>query len=434
MKRKKLNSYELSVVSNKKLGIGVWGLGVKLFVLLFIVSRFIGIHCFSQVGVGINTTGAAADHSALLDVSSTTQGVLVPRMTSGQRDAIVSPANSLLIYNTTTQCFEGYNAATSAWVSFGCIGCQLPGAFTATAATDVAGKSFSANWTASAGATTYYIDVNTNSSFTGTVILNNQAAGSGTTYSVTGLNYSTIYYYRVRANNACGTSDNSNTITVTTSAFSCPSTLTINHIAGVVAPVTKTVIYGVVSTTLTGVAKCWITQNLGSDRQATAATDNTEASAGWYWQFNRKQGYKHDGTTRTPSTTWISSISENFDWTSANDPCTIELGAGWRIPTSTNTSGEWFNADANGAHIGGGTNWQNYNDTYADVLKLHAAGYLSNSDGTLGPRGIYDNNYYWSSMRIGGAAGWDLILYNTGCSATDSNAKAFGYPLRCIRD
>ena len=117
----------------------------------------------------------------------------------------------------------------------------------------------------------------------------------------------------------------------------------INHVAsGGVAPVDKTVTYGTVTNIPGETSKCWITSNLGADHQATAVNDATEASAGWYWQFNRMQGYKHDGTTRTPNTTWITSINENLDWQAANDPCALELGNGWRIPTYT----EWTNVDA----------------------------------------------------------------------------------------
>jgi len=36
----------------------------------------------------MNTTGAAADTSAMLDISSTAKGILIPRMTQAQRDAI----------------------------------------------------------------------------------------------------------------------------------------------------------------------------------------------------------------------------------------------------------------------------------------------------------------------------------------------------------
>ena len=52
--------------------------------------------------------------------------------------------------------------------------------------------------------------------------------------------------------------------------------------------------------TVTGIpgetTKCWITSNLGASQQATAVNASTQASSGWYWQFNRKQGYKYDGT------------------------------------------------------------------------------------------------------------------------------------------
>jgi hypothetical protein len=52
---------------------------------------------YGQVGIGSN-----ADASAALDVSSTTQGFLPPRMTTTQRNAIATPADGLVIYNTTT--------------------------------------------------------------------------------------------------------------------------------------------------------------------------------------------------------------------------------------------------------------------------------------------------------------------------------------------
>jgi len=45
---------------------------------------------FAQVG--INTDNSTPDPSAMLDVKSTTSGMLVPRMTVDQRNAIVSPA------------------------------------------------------------------------------------------------------------------------------------------------------------------------------------------------------------------------------------------------------------------------------------------------------------------------------------------------------
>lgn len=63
-----------------------------------------------NVGIGTSTP----DASAALEVSSTTGGLLMPRMTSTERDAISSPADGLMIYNTTTNKFQG--RANGAWV------------------------------------------------------------------------------------------------------------------------------------------------------------------------------------------------------------------------------------------------------------------------------------------------------------------------------
>ncbi len=59
--------------------------------------------------VGIGTTSPAA--SAVLDLTSTTQGFLPPRMTTTQRDAISSPATGLMIYDTTVNKVSVYNGS-----------------------------------------------------------------------------------------------------------------------------------------------------------------------------------------------------------------------------------------------------------------------------------------------------------------------------------
>jgi hypothetical protein len=75
----------------------------NLFVLMTL-SLVLVHYCFSQ-NVGINATGATPDASAMLDISSTSKGVLVPRvaLTSTNAEGPVSqPATSLLVYNTAT--------------------------------------------------------------------------------------------------------------------------------------------------------------------------------------------------------------------------------------------------------------------------------------------------------------------------------------------
>jgi hypothetical protein len=87
---------------------------------------------------------------------------------------------------------------------------------TATAATNASFTSFTANWTASAGATSYQLDVANDNGFTSFVAgYNNLNVGNVTSYSVTGLNDNAVYYYRVRSYNGAA-SDNSGTITVGT--------------------------------------------------------------------------------------------------------------------------------------------------------------------------------------------------------------------------
>ncbi|MES2776950.1 MAG: tail fiber domain-containing protein [Bacteroidota bacterium] len=77
--------------------------------------------CLASKGqnVGINNTGAQPHASALLDVSSTTKGILAPRVTTAQRTAIASPAQGLLVYDTNVNGFMYYNGTSWATVSGG---------------------------------------------------------------------------------------------------------------------------------------------------------------------------------------------------------------------------------------------------------------------------------------------------------------------------
>lgn len=66
--------------------------------------------------VAINNDGSTANASAILDLKSNNQGVLVPRMTASQRGLIASPATGLMVYQTDAPAgFYFYNG--SAWTS-----------------------------------------------------------------------------------------------------------------------------------------------------------------------------------------------------------------------------------------------------------------------------------------------------------------------------
>lgn len=64
---------------------------------------------FASLYLGLSTL----DSTAILQADSTTRGFLPPRMTTTQRDAISSPATGLVVYNTTTNFWEGFNG--TAW-------------------------------------------------------------------------------------------------------------------------------------------------------------------------------------------------------------------------------------------------------------------------------------------------------------------------------
>lgn len=99
---------------NTIIGANVTGLSASLVNNIIIAdgagNRRINVDGSGRVGIGTNTPSTAAQ----VDITSTTGGLLLPRMTSTQRDAISSPPDGLLIYNSTTN--KAQIRAASAWV------------------------------------------------------------------------------------------------------------------------------------------------------------------------------------------------------------------------------------------------------------------------------------------------------------------------------
>lgn len=80
----------------------------KLFYIIFIL--WIGlVDAFGQIGVGTTTP----DSSAILDVTSTTKGFLLPRIANV--NLINNPAEGLMIYHTKDKCIYVFNGDT--WVN-----------------------------------------------------------------------------------------------------------------------------------------------------------------------------------------------------------------------------------------------------------------------------------------------------------------------------
>jgi hypothetical protein len=81
----------------------------KLYLLLLLALQTSAGYVMAQ-SVGINATGALPDPKAMLDISSTSSGLLIPRMTTAQRDAISSPPEGLQVFNLTTNSLNLYRS------------------------------------------------------------------------------------------------------------------------------------------------------------------------------------------------------------------------------------------------------------------------------------------------------------------------------------
>ena len=91
----------------------------KIYLLCLLIMQT-GAGCLMAQNVGINATGALPDTKAMLDISSTSSGLLIPRMTTVQRDAIATPTVGLQVYNLTTNTvdiFRGVNWEATGFMS-----------------------------------------------------------------------------------------------------------------------------------------------------------------------------------------------------------------------------------------------------------------------------------------------------------------------------
>ena len=87
---------------------------MRILTILFFLCV---IKSYSQIGIGT----ISPDQSSMLDVLSTEKGMLIPRMTSAERDAIATPAKGLLVYNTDEDCLQ-VNKGTSTDIDWSCVG------------------------------------------------------------------------------------------------------------------------------------------------------------------------------------------------------------------------------------------------------------------------------------------------------------------------
>jgi uncharacterized protein (TIGR02145 family) len=183
--------------------------------------------------------------------------------------------------------------------------------------------------------------------------------------------------------------------------------------------------------------------NLGADESADPFTPSWRLN-GHYYQWGRA-AVAANGPTGSSSgeanagsvTGWNTTDAPNGAWVdgskTANDPCPT----GFRVPRKT----QWdavLNTGLNPTRSYPGT-WPNSSTNYSSGLRigsgttglfLPAAGYRSNSDGTLDFRGSF--GLYWSSTENGSYA-WNLYFLN-GNAYMSYSLRTYGMSVRCVAE
>jgi hypothetical protein len=378
----------------------------------------------NRIGIGTSSPNS----SSIVEMASTTQGFLPPRLTSAQRDAISSPAAGLVIYNTTTNCLNFY--AGNAW--FETCGAVVPtavvsslncGSSTVTgyiySGTLASGVSISVPYSGGNGG--IYSPQSISSTgvlgLTASLSIGNLVSGSGSlvfTISGTPAASGTATFLLSMAGQSCSFS--LSTIPYTPGSVFCSG--------GPAA---------VVDVTNPTTGKTWMDRNLGATQKATSSTD-ANSYGDLYQGGRRSDGHQCRNSTTTstqsssdvpPHGNFITS-SATSDWHAQNDnlwqgvnginnPCPT----GYRLPTEAELTSErasWASSTSDGA--------------FASPLRWSLAGYRSPSTGNIsnvGTNGFYASSTVWYEY-------FRDLQFGTANSTIGTYNRASGHSVRCIKN
>jgi uncharacterized protein (TIGR02145 family) len=389
--------------------------------------------------------GTNGNASAVLELRSNDRGLLLPRLTSAERSAIVSPAEGLVIYNTTEGCVE-INLGSSASPDWNCLlaitgrvgslDCEAA-TQTGTLTAGVAASDVSTDISYTGGNGSFYKGQTVSSTgvmgLMATLAAGTLASGSGSlTYTITGTpsGSGTASFAMSLGGQSCTLS---RTVSAASGGGSCGA-----YVAS-------------------GVWKEFMCHNLGANMSADPFTPSWELNGNYYQWGRNPTCFGRDGidganpcsspvygaaapwgnTTSNDNagaiTGWSTIDSPDGAWVdeskTINDPCP----AGWRIPTAaqlTNLANNTLNPRTSvGAWANVSTNYGT-GYRFGQSLFLPAAGDRIFSDGSLLYRGF--NGLYWSST-VSSSNAHVLIFLSSGASV-GSSPRTNGLSLRCVAE
>jgi uncharacterized protein (TIGR02145 family) len=391
--------------------------------------------------LGISATGSPPDNSALLDVDATgmnpKKGVLIPRMTTAERNAIPSPATSLFIYNTTTGCFEFWDGSAWRVLSVQCAGGCIPLTVGPAAGSHSSTQtSITWVWGAVSTATAYYVNT-VNNFATATNI------GNTTSYTQSGLSCGQDYTLYVWAQNGCGTSAAS---TFTFSTSSCvPSASCGSQVFMAVNMDVGTMINDPAEQNNNSVLEKYCYNNTASNcttygglywwtEAVQVSASFTNATVGGSWQScdpcgsGGRQGICPSGYHIPTDLEW-----SRYEWCVENNIAPaggtslsiFQTTAGWRGSTSSTAGpGAKLKASASNSPSWDGTNASGFTALPAGLRGYGGGFYYLGS-----------NAYFWSTTEYSASAAWYRNL-NTGLwqSYRYYAAKTHGFSVRCLQN
>jgi len=382
-------------------------------------------------GVGIGTVNPNA--SAKVEIESTTQGFLPPRMSTVQRNGITNPVDGLIIFNSTTGCPNYYYSSvwyewcgtqtyTAVLTTINCLGASTTG--TLTSGTAASGVSVNVSYTGGNAGTYGAQSVSSTGvlGLTATLAAGLLANGNGSvSYVISGTPASsgTASFAIILGGQIC-----TFVVNVVSTAPQFPT--------GTVNCQGATAIVNVTNPT-TG--RIWMDRNLGASQ---APTSNTDVLAyGDLYQWGRRADGHQCRTSSAISTlssidqpangNFIAAPNSPYDWRSpqnvnlwqgvngVNNPCP----SGYRIPTEAEMDTERLSWSTN-----------NSAGAFASPLKWTLAGNRGNSSGTLSSVGSA-GSYWNSSVYLTDSRLLYFIFNNASMSGGN---RANGMSVRCVKD